>query len=161
VGINSVYSILFCSILFYSILFYSIVFCSVPFCSVLFCSILFHAICTFTPKKSNCYIVKMSVNEVIVAYCMFYNLHELNTVRSLIKRNAAVTSWLPAWTAWLTTKCYNIFQAQVKYRSIKARKSTYLFYRRCWKCCLCMWTHSLYCLNRLKFTASSFWLLTI
>jgi hypothetical protein len=43
-----------------------------------------------------------------------------NTVRSLIKLNATVTSWLPAGTAWLSAKRYEVFfPIWIKYRSIK------------------------------------------
>jgi hypothetical protein len=60
--------------------------------------------------------------------------HQCTTACSLINQNATATSWLPGGTAWLTAKCYNI---QVKHHSIKTIKSTYLYYKRCWKWCQC------------------------
>jgi hypothetical protein len=49
-----------------------------------------------------------------------------NTVRSLVKWKAIVTSRLPAGNAWLTAKRYEAFPIRVKYCSAKTTKSTYL-----------------------------------
>jgi hypothetical protein len=52
------------------------------------------------------------------SYCNGY------TVRSLINRDATVTSRLLAGTAWLTAKRCKVFSILVKYRSIKTIKSS-------------------------------------
>lgn len=65
--------------------------------------------------------------------------------------NATVVSQLPAGTAWLATKCYKIFTTQFKYHAINTIKSTYLCYKRCWKCCPPIQAHTLCTnINRLK-----------
>jgi hypothetical protein len=71
-------------------------------------------------------------------------------VHPLTKLNATVTSQLPAETAWLTAKHCKVFPIQFKYHSIKTMKSTYLYYKRCWKRCLCTSTLSVPFKNRLK-----------
>jgi hypothetical protein len=55
------------------------------------------------------------------------------TVQSLTWLHATLTSRLPAGNAWLTAKRYKIFPIRDKYRSIKTIKSTYFFFKRCWK----------------------------
>jgi hypothetical protein len=66
------------------------------------------------------------LTPVILYVDRLYLILSINTVCSLIKFNATVTSRLPAGTVWLTVKCYKVFPIRVKCRSIKTIKSTYL-----------------------------------
>jgi hypothetical protein len=52
------------------------------------------------------------------------------TARPVVYYHATTTSRLPAEDAGLTAKCYRIFPIQVKYRSIKIIKPSYLYYNR-------------------------------
>jgi hypothetical protein len=104
------------------------------------------------------FIVKMGVTALLEYKTKILQIllkGKLTTVRPLTKLNATVISRLAAETTWNTAKCYKIFPIRFKYCSIKTIKSTYLCYKMCWKRCPCTRKHTLYRLNRLKFTRRS------